>query len=70
MLHADLGWSASSSEPAATAVGERLPYTIELALVAFVPVVALGALVGFLRAHARGPRCASSLPYRRSWAAR
>ena len=55
MLHADLGWSASSSEPAATAVGERLPYTIELALAAFVAVVALGTLVGFLRARARGP---------------
>ena len=55
VLHADLGWSASSSAPAATAVREQLPATIELALVAFVAVVALGALVGFLRARARGP---------------
>jgi len=55
VLHADLGWSSSDSQPAAQAVAERLPFTIELALVAFVAVVVLGALVGLLRARARGP---------------
>ena len=32
-----------------------MPHTIELTLLAYVLVVALGALVGFLRARARGP---------------
>ncbi|MDP9106254.1 MAG: hypothetical protein M3N49_10010 [Candidatus Eremiobacteraeota bacterium] len=36
-------------------VTERLPFTIELALAAFVAVVLLGALAGFVRARVRAP---------------
>jgi peptide/nickel transport system permease protein len=43
------------SESVVQDVAERLPSTIELALVAFVAVALLGALAGFVRARVRAP---------------
>jgi peptide/nickel transport system permease protein len=54
VLHTDLGWSPSYSAPVSQAIAERLPATIELACFAFIAVVVLGAILGFVRARARG----------------
>jgi peptide/nickel transport system permease protein len=55
VLHGDLGWSPSNSEPVSQAIVERLPATIELAFLGFMAALVLGALVGFVRARARAP---------------
>ena len=44
-----------NSEAVLQEVAQRLPFTIELALVAFAAVALLGALVGFVRARLRAP---------------
>jgi ABC-type dipeptide/oligopeptide/nickel transport system permease component/ABC-type antimicrobial peptide transport system permease subunit len=53
VLHGDLGWSTSTAGPVSDALAERLPATIELALVAFTAALVLGAIAGFARARAR-----------------
>ena len=53
VLHVDLGWSPSSSQPVAQAIVERLPATIELAAFALLTTVVLGAIAGFVRARTR-----------------
>jgi peptide/nickel transport system permease protein len=55
VLRGDLGWSPNNGEPVSQAVFERLPATIELACVALVAAIVLGAIVGFARARARAP---------------
>ncbi len=55
VLHGDLGWSTSSSEPVSRAIAAGLPATIALAVCAFTVVVVLGAAMGYLRARARTP---------------
>ena len=53
VLHGDLGWSPSNSEPVSQAIVDRLPATIELALCAFAAAVVLGAVIGFARTRTR-----------------
>jgi len=55
VLRGDLGWSPTNAEPVSTAIAERLPATIELVFFAFFAAVALGAIIGFVRARARAP---------------
>lgn len=44
----NLGWSTAAKQPVAQALVERLPATLELALIAIVPIVATGLLLGIL----------------------
>ncbi|MBB6063087.1 peptide/nickel transport system permease protein [Thermosipho japonicus] len=46
VLKGDLGWSVTAKQPVADAIKERIPYTIELALYAFIPVIAVGIWLG------------------------
>src|ERR1700687_17131 len=55
VLHGDLGWSPTNSQPVAQAIVERLPGTIELAFFAFTAAVVFGAVIGLARARARAP---------------
>ena len=55
VFRGDLGWSPGNSEPVSRAIIERLPATIELAIVALVAAIMIGAIVGFVRVRARAP---------------
>ncbi len=55
VLHGDLGWSTSDAQPVSQGIIERLPATLELALVTLLAAITLGALVGFVRARAHAP---------------
>jgi peptide/nickel transport system permease protein len=55
LLRGGLGWSPTNAEPVAQAIVERLPATVELAFFAFAAAIALGAIIGFIRARARAP---------------
>jgi peptide/nickel transport system permease protein len=46
VLKGELGWSVTAKQPVADAIKERIPYTIELALYAFIPVIAVGIWLG------------------------
>lgn len=46
VLRGDLGWSVTAKEPVADAIKKRIPYTIELALYAFIPVITVGIWLG------------------------
>lgn len=54
VLRGNLGWSGSVSEPVLSALFNRLPATIELALCAFVPTVVLGLLLGLVAGTQQG----------------
>src|ERR1700681_3985938 len=55
VLSGELGWSASNSEPVSQSIARGLPATLELASIAFVAAVLLGAVIGYARARARAP---------------
>ncbi|QTA37649.1 ABC transporter permease [Thermosipho ferrireducens] len=46
VLKGDLGWSVTAKQPVADAIKERIPYTIELALYAMIPVIGVGIWLG------------------------
>ncbi len=48
LLQGDLGYSNIAKKPVAEAIAERLPYTIELALFAVVPVIWGGIFLGVI----------------------
>lgn len=54
LLHGNLGFSYALNEPAAMVVGSRVPYTVALALAAFLLTVVIGVPVGILLAVYRG----------------
>lgn len=54
VLHGNLGWSGSVSEPVLKAMLTRLPATIELAVLTFVCTVLLGLTLGVLAGARRG----------------
>ncbi|SDC03317.1 ABC transporter permease [Geotoga petraea] len=45
-LSGDLGWSIVGKQPTLTAILQRVPYTIELALYAIVPIIFVGIWLG------------------------
>jgi peptide/nickel transport system permease protein len=53
LLHLDLGTSAHTDAPVVEEIGSRLPYTIELAIVALVIAVTVGILAGIVAAVRR-----------------
>jgi peptide/nickel transport system permease protein len=53
LLHLDLGTSAHTDAPVVEEIGSRLPYTIELAIVALVVAVTVGILAGIVAAVRR-----------------
>ncbi len=53
LLHLNLGTSAHTNAPVVEEIGSRLPYTIELALVALVIAIAAGILAGIVAAIRR-----------------
>jgi peptide/nickel transport system permease protein len=53
LLHLDLGTSAHTDAPVVEEIGSRLPYTIELAIIALVIAVTLGILAGIVAAVRR-----------------
>ncbi|MHB1681354.1 MAG: ABC transporter permease [Bacilli bacterium] len=54
LVHGNLGYSYVQSEPALLIVMQRLPYTIELAVAAFLLSVVVGIPIGILTAVYRG----------------
>ena len=48
-----LGWSISNAEPVARAVAERLPWTIALGFAAFIGMLAVGIIFGYVHSRAR-----------------
>jgi len=50
LAHGNLGFSRMGKEPVTTVIASRLPATIELALWAIVPIVAVGVQLGILAA--------------------
>ena len=50
VIHGDLGWSESGRQPVLSAITQRIPGTLELALYAVVPVIFGGILLGKLTA--------------------
>ncbi|MDK2885788.1 MAG: peptide/nickel transport system permease protein [Thermosipho sp. (in: thermotogales)] len=46
VFHGDLGWSVTAKQPVAQAIKERIPYTLELALYAMIPVIGVGIWLG------------------------
>lgn len=55
-LRGNLGFSRVSGEPVLTTIKERLPATLELALFAFFPILAVGIWLGVLAVLHRGRR--------------
>jgi peptide/nickel transport system permease protein len=55
IVRGDFGWSTSSDQPVAQLLRERLPATLELWLMALIGTVALGAILGIMRARLRAP---------------
>ena len=53
LLHLDLGTSAHTNAPVVEEIGSRLPYTIELALVALAIAITAGILAGIVAAIRR-----------------
>lgn len=53
LAHGDLGRSIRSREPVATLIGDRLPVTVELALLSVLVAVAIGVPLGALAATHR-----------------
>jgi peptide/nickel transport system permease protein len=53
LLHLDLGTSAHTDAPVVEEIGSRLPYTIELAIIALVIAVTVGILAGIVAAVRR-----------------
>ncbi|QLG13002.1 ABC transporter permease (plasmid) [Deinococcus sp. D7000] len=49
-LHGDLGFSRASNRPVTETIRERLPATIELALVSAIPIIGVGVWLGMLAA--------------------
>jgi peptide/nickel transport system permease protein len=56
LAHGDFGHSIGLNQPVLAAVGERLPVTLSLALLAFAITVPAGTLLGVLAACFRGTR--------------
>lgn len=54
ILHGNLGWSGSVSEPVLSALLTRLPATVELAMCAFISTVLLGVGLGILAGSRHG----------------
>jgi peptide/nickel transport system permease protein len=54
VLHGDLGESVRSQEPVTTLVLQKLPVTVELALIAFAIALAIGIPAGVISAIGRG----------------
>jgi peptide/nickel transport system permease protein len=54
VLHADLGTSIRTKSPVATDLADRLPATLELALLALVFATVIGVLLGVVAAQLRG----------------
>ncbi|HEY0072174.1 MAG TPA: ABC transporter permease, partial [Chloroflexia bacterium] len=46
VLQGDLGWSVTSQQPVATAIGMFLPATLELSLWSFIPTIIAGIWIG------------------------
>jgi peptide/nickel transport system permease protein len=53
LLHLDLGTSAHTNAPVVEEIGSRLPYTIELALIALAIAITAGILAGIVAAIRR-----------------
>ncbi len=53
-LHGDLGFSKASSEPVVQTIIERFPATLQLTLVAAIPIILVGVWLGTLAALNRG----------------
>lgn len=53
LLHFDLGTSAHTNAPVVEEIGSRLPYTVELAVVALLIAVTVGILAGIVAAIKR-----------------
>lgn len=49
-LHGDLGFSKTSSQPVLDTIRQRLPATLELAILASIPIILLGVWLGVLSA--------------------
>jgi peptide/nickel transport system permease protein len=54
LLHGDLGFSYVQHQPVLTLIGQRMPYTINLAVAALVLTAVFGISVGFIMALSRG----------------
>lgn len=54
VLQGNLGWSQTSQQPVAQALRSRLPATLELALVAILPMILVAVWLGTLAATQRG----------------
>lgn len=50
VIHGDLGWSETAGMPVARAIVKFLPATLELALYATIPIIALGVWLGTVAA--------------------
>ncbi|ADV68481.1 ABC transporter permease [Deinococcus maricopensis] len=48
VLHGDLGYSTSAREPVTAALGQYFPATVELVVVAIIPIVLFGVVLGIL----------------------
>ncbi|WP_022803132.1 ABC transporter permease [Deinococcus ficus] len=49
-VRGDLGYSKASNQPVMDTIAQRLPATVELALVAAIPIIAVGVWLGMLAA--------------------
>jgi peptide/nickel transport system permease protein len=56
LVHGDLGWSSTQSQPVATVLAERLPFTLGLSAAALALAAVLGVLVGAIAGMRRGGR--------------
>jgi len=56
VIHGDLGWSRTASQPVADLIRNRFPNTLDLTLWAIVPVIGVGIWLGIKAAvHHNGP---------------
>jgi len=50
IIHGNFGWSITLSEPVATAIVERFPATLELAIYSIIPIIIIGIWLGVVAA--------------------
>lgn len=54
LMHGDLGWSSTQSQPVATVLAERLPFTVALSGAALLTAAVLAILLGCIAGMRRG----------------